>query len=68
MMSLSNHVLVWCPKKEDETVQWDGFKNARKLDVGVMISCPDDEFKFTRHEMGHNPHALGPAKKQAHSC
>ena len=28
-----------------ETVQLVGFKNARKLDVGIMISCPDDEFK-----------------------
>ena len=34
----------------------DGFKNARKLDVGIMIS----------DEMGHNPQAPGPAKKQAH--
>ena len=28
-----------------ETIQLDGFKNARKLDVGIRISCPDDEFK-----------------------
>ena len=28
-----------------KTVQLDGFKNARKLDVGIMISCPDNESK-----------------------
>ena len=30
-------------RKGDGTL--DGFKNARKLDVGIMISCPEDEFK-----------------------
>ena len=28
-----------------ETIQLDGFKNARKLDVGLVINCPEDEFK-----------------------
>ena len=67
MMSQSRLSLV--PIEGRETVQLDGFKNARKLDVGIMISCStDDEFKVTSDEMGHNPQAPGPAKKQAHSC
>ena len=33
------------PIEGRETVQLDGFKNARKLDVGITSSCPDDEFK-----------------------
>ena len=33
------------PIEGREIVQLDGFKNARKLDVGVMISCLDNEFK-----------------------
>ena len=44
MMSLSNHVLV-VPIEGRKTVQLDGFKNTRKLDVGLRISFPDDEFK-----------------------
>ena len=44
MMSLSNHVLV-VPIEGRKTVQLDGFKNAMKLDIGLMISCPHDEFK-----------------------
>ena len=28
-----------------KTVESDGFKNAGRLDVGVVISCPEDEFK-----------------------
>ena len=44
MMSLSNHVLVWYQEKEERQYN-DGFKNARKLDVGIMIRPPDDEFQ-----------------------
>ena len=44
MMSLSNHVLV-VPIEGRKTVQLDGFKNIRKLDVGLRTSFPDDEFK-----------------------
>ena len=55
------------PIEGRETVQLDGIKYARKLDVGIRISCPDDEFN-TSDEMGHNPQAPGPAKKQAHYC
>ena len=44
MMSLSNHVLV-VPIEGRKTVQLDGFKNTSKLDVGITISCPDDEIK-----------------------
>ena len=33
------------PIEGRKTVQPDGFKNTRKLDVGLRISCPDDEFK-----------------------
>ena len=52
-----------------ETVQLDGYKNARKLDVGIMINCnPMMGSRFTSDEMGHNPQAPGPDKKQAHSC
>ena len=39
MMSMSNHVLV-VPIEGRKTVQLDGFKNTRKLDVGLRISCP----------------------------
>ena len=67
MMSLSNHVLV-VPIEGRKTVQLDGFKNTRKLDVGIMISCPMISSRTTSDEMGHNPQAPGPAKKQAHSC
>ena len=67
MMSLSNHVLV-VPIEGRKTVQLDGFKNTRKLDVGLRISCPMMSSRFTSDEMGHNPQAPGPAKKQAHSC
>ena len=45
MMSLSNHVLVWCQQKGERQYNWMDFKYARKLDVGIMISCPEDEFK-----------------------
>ena len=40
MMSLSNHVLIWCQIEGRKTVQLDGFKNTKKLEVGIMISCP----------------------------
>ena len=43
MMSLSNHVLV-VPIEGRKTIQLDGFKDTRKLDVGIMSSCPDEEF------------------------
>ena len=68
MMSLSNHVLIWCQKKEGKQYNWMSFKNARKLEVGIMISCPMISSRTTSDEMGHNPHAPGPTKKQAHSC
>ena len=67
MMSLSNHVLV-VPIEGRKTVQLDGFKNTRKLEVGIMISCPMISSRTTNDEMGHNPQAPGPAKKQGHSC
>ena len=56
MMSLSNHVLV-VPIEGRKTVQLDGFKNTRKLDVGLRISCPMMISRFTSDEMGHNPQA-----------
>ena len=56
------------PIEGRKTVQLDGFKNTRKLDVGIMISCPMISSRTTSDEMGHNPQAPGPAKKQAHSC
>ena len=57
------------PIEGSKTVQLDGFKNAGKLDVGIMISWPPMmSSRFTSDEMGHNPQAPGPAKKQAHSC
>ena len=69
MMSLSNRA---CPSfvaiEGRKTVQLDGFKNTRKLDVGLRISCPMMSSRFTSDEMGHNPQAPGPSKKQAHSC
>ena len=68
MMSLSNHVLVLVPIEGRKTIQLDGFKNTRKLEVGTMISCPMISSRTTSDEMGHNPHAPGPAKEQAHSC
>ena len=67
MMSLSNHVLV-VPIEGRKTVQLDGFKNTRKLEVGIMINCPMISSRTTSDEMGHNPQAPGPAKEQAHSC
>ena len=42
------------------------FVYARKLKVGIMISCPMISSRTTSDEMGHNPQAPGPAKKQAH--
>ena len=68
MKSLSNHVPVWCKYKEKRQYIWMDFKYARKLDVGIMISCPMMSSRFTSDEVGHNPQAPGPAKKQAHSC
>ena len=68
MMSLSNHVLVLVPIEGRKTVQLDGFKNTRKLEVGIMISCPMISSRTTSDEVCHNPQAPGPAKKQAHSC
>ena len=54
------------PIEGRKTVQLDGFKNTRKLEVGIMISCPMISSRTTSDEMGHNPQAPGPAKKQAH--
>ena len=68
MMSLSNHVLVWYQWKEGRQYNWMDFKYARKMDIGIMISCSMISARTTSDEMGHNPHAPGPAKKQAHSC
>ena len=69
MMSLSNYTLVLYQQKEVRQYKLDGFKNARKLDVGMMISCnPMMSPSVTSDEMGHNPQAPGPDKKQAHSC
>ena len=57
------------PIEGRETVQMGGIKDARKLDVGIMISFPlMMSSRFTSDEMGHNPQAPGPAKKQAHFC
>ena len=56
------------PIEGRKTVQLDGFKNTRKLEVGIMISCSMISSRTTSDEMGHNPQAPGPAKKQAHSC
>ena len=69
MMSLSN---LACPSlvpiEGRKIVQLDGFKNTRKLEVGIMISCLMISSRTTSDEMVHNPQAPGPAKKQAHSC
>ena len=54
------------PIEGRKTIQLDGFKNTRKLEVGIMISCPMISSRTTSDEMGHNPQAPGPAKKQAH--
>ena len=54
--------------EERKTVQLDAFKNTKKLEVGIMISCLMISSRTTSDEMGHNPQAPGPAKKQAHSC
>ena len=57
------------PTEGRRTIKLDGFKNARKLDVGIKISfSPMMSSRFASDEMGHNPQAPGPAKKQAHSC
>ena len=45
------------PIEGRKTVQLDGFKNTRKLDVGIMISCPMISSRTTSDEMGHNPQA-----------
>ena len=47
MMSLNNHVLVWCyRRKEDSTIGWIlSMLGSWKLDVGITINCPEDEFK-----------------------
>ena len=68
MMSLSISHLTLVPIEGRETVQLDGFKNTKKLDVGLMISCSMISSRTTSDEVGHNPQAPGPAKKQAHSC
>ena len=45
------------PIEGRKTVQLDGFKNTRKLEVGIMISCPMISSRTTSDEMGHNPQA-----------
>ena len=47
MMSLSNHVLVWYQQKEGRQHNWMDFSilGSWKLDVGLEIHCPDDDFK-----------------------
>ena len=56
------------PIEGRKIVQLDGFKNTRKLEVGIMISCPMISSRTTSDEVCHNPQAPGPAKKQAYSC
>ena len=50
MMSLSNHVLVWYQQKEGRQYNWMDFSilGSWKLDVGLEIHCPDDEFKVCK--------------------
>ena len=43
------------PIEGRKTVQLDGFKNTRKLEVGIMISCSMISSRTTSDEMGHNP-------------
>ena len=46
-------------------MQLDGFKNARNLDVGLMISSPDDEFnglQVMRWAITHRPQDLPRSK------
>ena len=45
------------PIEGRKTEQLDGFKNTRKLDVGLMISCSMISSRTTSDEMGHNPQA-----------
>ena len=45
------------PIEGRKTVQLDGFKNTRKLEVGIMISCPRMSSRITSNKMGHNPQA-----------
>ena len=52
------------PIEGRKTIQLDGFKNTRKLEVGIMISCPMISSSTTSDEMGHSPQAqdLGRSK------
>ena len=47
MMSLRNHVLVGTNRRKgDSTIGWIlGMLGRWKLNVGITISCPEDEFK-----------------------
>ena len=45
------------PIEGRKTIQLDGFKNTRKLEVEIMISCPMISPRTTSDEMGHNPQA-----------
>ena len=47
MMSLSNHVLVWCQQKEEGHYNWMDFEYARKMEVECWNNDQllDDEFK-----------------------
>ena len=45
------------PIEGRKAVQLDGFKNTRKLEVGIMISCSMISSMFTSDVMGHNPQA-----------
>ena len=45
------------PIEGSKTIQLDGFKNTRKLEVGIMISCPMISSRTTSDEMCHNPQA-----------
>ena len=64
-----NYILVLHPEMEVIRYNWMDLRILRKPDVGIMISChPMMSSSFTSGEMGHNPQAPGPDKKQAHSC
>ena len=45
------------PIEGRKTVQLDGFKNTRKLEVGIMISCPMISSRTASDEVCHNPQA-----------
>ena len=65
MKSLSNHVPVWYKYKEKRQYIWMDFKYARKLDVGLRISFPNDKFmelQVMRWAITHRPQDLPRSK------